>query len=175
MKKSLIITFYLTFFSINGFSQNQLSSKIVFVKPDTTAWKLINDDFLKEKMRGALVFKHKPIIDSKGRQIEPIIALVYESVNEKIDVIEYSINVLANKPYKINRNLLGGFPDFSSDKHSVVFKGDYIREGVKHEVYLGYILFNKIGIEIIGDGTEDIFSKVEIDIKKFVKSVYIKD
>lgn len=178
MNLRLIIFFSLILLSFRGISQvsnNQIISKIVFVKPNTVNWILANNDFSPEKMRGAIVFKHRPIADSKGRLIEPMIALVYENVNEKMDVIEYSINLLSNNPYEINRDLLGGFPDYSSDKHSVVFKGDYLRDGVKHKVYLGYILYNKIGIEIIGDGTDEIFQSIDADIKKFIKSVYIKD
>ena len=126
-------------------------------------------------LKGAMIFKHKPINDSQNRPVEPIIVLVYEKVDEKIDVIEYSVSVLAEKPYKINRELLGGYPNSSSDKHSVVFKGNYEREGVKHRAILGYLLYNSIGIEIIGDATDEVFPKIESDIMIFLRSVKIND
>ena len=76
------------------------------------------------------------------------------------------------RQFQINTTL-GGFPDFSSDKHSVVFKGNYVRENTEHKILLGYILYNKIGIEIICDATDETFSKVESDFNKIIKSLRI--
>jgi hypothetical protein len=121
-------------------------------------------------MKGVLMFKHKPIIDSKGRPVEPVIALVYEKTQEK-DVIAYSINALGQKPFKLKYELLGGYPDFSTSKYSVVFNVTYMREDIEHKIMLGYIVHNDIGIEIIGDSTEELYSQVENDIRKFLKSV----
>jgi hypothetical protein len=90
-------------------------------------------------------------------------------------VTEYSASILEDKPFTIERTLLGGYPQYSNDKHSVVFKGTYLREGVKHVVILGYIFHNDVGIEIIGDATLSVFNLVENDINQFVKSVYLKD
>ena len=161
-----------------SYSQTSISafgSKIVFVKPDSSVWHLIQDSRPSEGSKGVTMFKHAPIKDSLGRPVEPVIALVYENIPDTIDVIEYSVGVLGSKPYSIRRDLLGGYPEYSSDKHSVVFKGDYSRSGVKHKVMLGYIFFKHIGIELIGDATDGVYDKVESDIQKFIKSVAIKN
>ena len=153
---------------------NEFSSKIQFKCLDTTEWIIITDQSPRLNSKGVLMFKHIPIKDSIGRRVEPVIALVYEKVIDSLDVIEYSVGIIGTKPFKVKYELLGGFPDFSLDRFSVVYKGEYLRENIKHLVMLGYILNENIGIEIIGDSTEEIFPKVEYDIKNFIKSVKIK-
>jgi len=153
---------------------NEFNSKINFNTLDSVDWVLTSNQLPSSNSRGVLMFKHIPIIDSLERPIEPVIAILYESIIDSIDVIEYSISLLGQKPYKLKYELLGGYPDYSSDKYSVIFKGEYLREDVKHLVLLGYILSENIGIEIIGDATEEIFPKVESDINYFLKSVNIK-
>jgi hypothetical protein len=170
----LLVLFILI--GLTGYCQygiNRFSAKIKFDNPDKINWNLVSDDMPADNAKGRLVFKHKPIKDSKNRPVEPLIAILYEKVTEDIDVIQYSAGILGEKPFKIDKKLLGGFPDFSSDKHSVVFRGNYIRENVGHKILLGYILCNKIGLEIICDATDETFSKVESDFNKIIKSLRI--
>jgi hypothetical protein len=162
----------------NTFSQTVINfdgKKIIYSTPDSSSWKLIKEVDPSDGSKGARMFKHRMMVDSKGRFIEPIIGLVFEKVLDSIDVIEYSVGVLGHKPYTIERELLGGYPDHSSDKHSVVFRGDYSNRGVHHKVLLGYIFHNNIGIEIIADATKDVFRRVESEMKAFIKSVNIKE
>jgi hypothetical protein len=176
--KPFIIISLLIFFAFTGNSQEQIikfNPKIAFSKPDQNSWRVVSYEAPNEGNKGILMYKHLPILDSLGYSIEPVLAVLYENINEKVDVIEYSVSTLASKPYDIQRKLLGGYPAYSQDKHSVVFKGYYEREGIKHTVLLGYILYKKVGIEIIGDATSDVFNLVEKDFSIFLKSVHILD
>ncbi len=176
--KPFLVIFLSTIYSCIGYSQDQIkffSDKIEYSLPDQTLWKIIKDEAPTNEKKVILMLKHLPFKDSSGNSIEPILAIVYEKVSQHLDVIEYSISILSEKPYNIQRNILGGYPQYSKDKHSIVFKGNYERDGVKHVVLLGYILNDNIGIEIIGDATANIFNLVEKDFIVFIKSVFIKN
>jgi len=58
--------------------------------------------------------------------------------------------------------------------HSVVFKGEYVRDSVKHTVFVGYIVYEQVGVEIITDATEEIFSKTKSEMAVFIKSVNVQ-
>ena len=145
--------------------------RINYQNPNSAEWLLVQEAKPKPGFKGVLMFKHKPILDDEKRPIEPVFAIVYEQIDEVKDAIEYSVSCLGNKPYKISHKLLGGFSEYSSDMHSVVFKGEYVNSGVKHKVLLGYIYHDSVGIEIIADATEGVYSKVEKEMMQFLKSV----
>jgi hypothetical protein len=150
-------------------------SKIIFTGPNEKMWKLAQKIDPSESSKGVRMFKREQIIGTMGLPVEPVLALVFEKVTEPIDTIEYSVNVLSNKTYKLKWDLLGGYPDYSSDKHSVVYKFEYTVSGVLHKGYLCYILHKNVGVEIIADSTEDIFKNVESDMLAFFKSVAIQE
>ena len=70
-------------------------------------------------------------------------------------------------------NLLGGFPDYSSDVNSIVYRATYLRAEVEHKTILGYILGKNIAIEIITDATTEVYPMVEEDFITFIKSVKV--
>jgi hypothetical protein len=161
---------------ITAFGQKTISNVTPNIKYETlgTAWVLSQDNFNKQEKKGTLMYKHSPILDSSYRTVEPVIGIIYQYLKDTVDAVEYSISNMGQKPYTIKYELLGGYPDYSSDKHSAIFKGEYLRDGVKHIVMLGYIVANNIGIEIIGDATSQVYGKVESDIKQFIKSVHLE-
>jgi len=177
MPKRKICFYFFIVMSNLVFAQTNIykfSSKITFTKP-SEVWKLSQDDAATDGGKGMLVYKHTAIKDSKGRSIEPVIAIMYENIPDPTDVTAYSVGVLGKKPFTVNHKLLGGFPDYSSDHHSVVYSGDYTRGGVKHKVLLGYIAYKHVGIEVVCDATDEIFAKVKADMSAFIKSVSVKD
>jgi len=177
MKTLIILTLNFIFFTIanSQLTINFDGKKILYSSPDSSSWKLIKEVNPSVGLKGVRMFKHRIMVDSRGRFIEPIIGLLFEKVLDSIDVIEYSIGVLGIKPYTIEKELLGGYPDYSSDKHSVVFRGKYVNLGVHHDVLLCYIFQNNVGIEIIADATDEVFGRVESEMKAFIKSVNIKE
>src|SRR5690348_4074225 len=93
---------------------NKFSSKITFTKPGA-GWTLAQDDAAgAESGKGVLLYKHTAIKDSKGRSIEPVVAIMYENIPDPTDVAQYSLDIMGKKQFTINHKLLGGFPDYSS-------------------------------------------------------------
>jgi hypothetical protein len=176
-KKHLLVLILLLI-SIHGFCQLNLgkfSSRIVMVAPDKLSWTKVRDDLSADNSKGVLMFKHQAFTDSKGRTIEPVIALTYQKTGLQMTTKEYSTMSLAGKQFKPTHELLGGYPEYSSDGHSLVYNVTYVRDDIKHSVIIGYICFKGIGVEIVGDATEEIFPKVKSDIMMFLKSVRVKD
>jgi hypothetical protein len=97
-------------------------------------------------------------------------------VVDTADAMVYSLNGLKNIQASLNLtwDILGGYPDYSSDKHSIVYKARYTRAGSLHKVYIGYILYNGIGVVITADAIEDVFDQVDADMRAFIKSVVIQ-
>lgn len=171
----IIIIINLTNHGFAQFKLNEWIDQIKFEVPDTNNWIQISKFPAQKFLKGSIKFKHKPIVDSLGRPIEPVIALLYENSPDTIDLIVYSINTLANKPFKLNYKFLGGYPEYSSEKISVVYEGKYINSGEKHRLNIGYILHNDIVIEIICDATDGVYNEVEKEFKEFIKSVRLED
>jgi hypothetical protein len=148
--------FTLLFFVSSGFAWAQTSieidafgNKIKFTKPDEKVWNLVKETAPNEGEKGVLVFKHEKIMGKKGAPSEPVISLIYEQVPKSMNAAAYAMKGLEDieKSLKIIWELLGGYPDYSSDQHSVV---------------------------IIADSTDDVFKQVDEDMSVFIKSVVIQ-
>jgi hypothetical protein len=177
--KTAIIT--ILFFLSSGFAWAQTSidafgNRIIFTKPDEKVWNLVKDTAPGEGEKGVLVFKHEKIMGKKGVLSEPVISLIYEQVPKSMNAAAYAMKGLEDieKSLKITWNLLGGYPDYSSDQQSVVYKARYKISGIPHRVYLCYILYNNTGVVIIADSAEDVFKQVDADMLAFIKSVVIQ-
>ncbi|MCC5936173.1 MAG: hypothetical protein JJU34_02720 [Lunatimonas sp.] len=125
--------------------------------------------------KGIVMFKHTPIIDSQNRPVEPIMAILYEQLNDTLDVVEYSASLIGTKGYNLKWDLLGGYPDFSKDPQSAIFKGTYERSSIEHTVLIGYIKRNNFGVEIICDTTSEILPELDNEMSNFIKSFIIKN
>lgn len=147
----------------------------MYTAPDKTVWKTYRDEINPNKSKGVLIYQHVPITDSKGRTIEPVIAFIYERQNSIVDPVKYAEAALAKKQFNPKYTRQGGYPQYSSDKHSAVYAGEYTRDGIKHKVVLGYICCNSIGIEIVCDATDEVFKNVEADMTAFLRSVKVRD
>jgi hypothetical protein len=176
------VIFALLFFASSSVALGQTAieafgTKILFKIPDEKVWTLVQEATPSEKSKGIRIFKCAPIIGTKGLPVEPVLALFFEQVTESIDTIVYSANGLMSKQqtFKLKWNLLGTYPEYSSDQHSVVYKAEYTRSGFIHKVYLCYILYRNIGVEIIADSTDDVFDQVDADMRAFIKSIVIQE
>jgi len=177
MRLVLSIIFTVLWLCPVAFAQESIDAfghKIAYSMPDSSIWHIVQNSNPNNGNKGVLMFKREPILDSQKRSIEPIMAIVYESVPDSIEAIEYSAALIGNKPFRIKHELLGGYPDYSSDMHSAVFRGEYLRDSEKHIVLIGYILSEHVGVEIIADATDEVFSKTEADMAAFIKSVVVK-
>ncbi len=173
--------FTILFFLYSGFAWAQTTidafgSRIFFTKPDEKVWSLVKEADPGEGIKGIRVFKHAKITGDKGVSTEPVISLIYEEVPKSMNAAAYAMKGIEDieKTLKITWSLLGGYPDYSSDQHSVVYKARYIKSGVPHRVYLCYILYNNTGVVIIADSAEDVLKQVDEDMLDFIKSVVIR-
>jgi hypothetical protein len=177
MIKKIILYFFLILLTKIGFSQfklNEWVDEIKYTAPDTSNWVQGSKFPAIPLMQGVVQFKHKPILDLLKTPVEPVIALLYKEKSDSVDLIWYSANELNSKPYRLDYTLLGGWPDYSSEKSSVFFKGNYYRSGIKHTILIGYIIHNDLLIEVICDSTDLVYKEVESDFFKFIKSVHVK-
>ncbi|WP_339712661.1 hypothetical protein [Cyclobacterium amurskyense] len=171
-----IVAFIFIFISGLTYGQSNLAIKkeiptVNFELPKGIEWDLVMDVPPEPGNKGVLMFKHKPIeLSCADCKVEPIIAVLYESISDSIDAVEYSVNYIGTKPYQLVHKLIGGFPDYSGDQHSVVFDVTYVREEVEHSVLLAYIVCNDIGIEIICDTITEAFPKVEQQMRDFIRN-----
>lgn len=149
---------------------------VEFDLPNLMEWQLVADSPPEPGNKGIVMFKHKPLYDSIRKcQVEPIMAILYESHSDTLDVVEYSVNLLGKKKFQMKWDLLGGCPEQSKDCHSAVFDAKYTRETVEHSVILGYVKCNNFGVEIICDSTTDFFPALEDEMRKFLRSFRIVD
>lgn len=173
--------FTLLFFLSSGFAWAQTSidafgTKIIFTKPDEKGWTLVKETEPGEGTKGVRVFKHEKIMGKKGVPSEPVISLVFEEVPKSMNAAAYAMKGIDDieKSLKITWELLGGYPDYSSDQHSIVYKAKYTKSGIPHRVYLCYILYNNTGVVILADSADDVFKQVDADMSAFIKSVVIQ-
>jgi hypothetical protein len=151
-------------------------TKIIFSKPDEKVWTLIKETDPGENSKGVRMYKHAKIMGNKGAPTEPIISMVIEKVTNTTDAMVYSLNGLKNiqKSLNLTWDVLGGYPDFSSDKHSIIYKARYFQGGLTHKAYICYILYNGTGVVITADAIEDVFSQMDSDFLAFIKAVSIQ-
>ncbi|GEM_PF-2101272 len=157
-------------------SIDAFGNKIIYTKPDEKVWTLVKETDPGEGKKGIRVFKHEKIMGKKGVPSEPVISLVFEEVPKSMNAAAYALKGLEDieRSLKITWELLGGYPDYSSDQHSLVYKAKYSKSGTPHRVYLCYILYNNTGLVIIADSAEDVFKQVDADLLAFIKSVVIQ-
>tara|TARA_B100000809_G_C14872649_1_gene436127 strand:+ start:70 stop:603 length:534 start_codon:yes stop_codon:yes gene_type:complete len=177
MIKQISLYFFLILLTKTGFSQfklNEWVDEIKYTIPDTNDWVQVSKYPAIPLMNGEVQFIHTPILDPLQRPVEPIIALLYQERPDSIDLIMYSANAIGSKPYRLNYTPFPGYPDYSIEKSSIFFKGNYYRSGIKHTIIIGYIIHNDLLIELICDSTDLVYKEVESDFLKFIKSVHVQ-
>ncbi len=148
-------------------------STIDYVRPDPAKWNLVSKG-LDARSKGYLhMFEHIPIKDAQGRSIKPVIAIICETVPDSLDVIRYSISKRAHTPFKVTKVIT--FQDGSFGyRNSVGYEGEY-RRGVDHKVFVGHMRHGKVGLQVICDSTDGVYSHVESDMRSFLRSIKFKE
>ncbi|MBM3301833.1 MAG: hypothetical protein FJY85_18015, partial [Deltaproteobacteria bacterium] len=99
-------------------------STILYNRPDVAQWKVVHDGIDARSKAYLLMFKHVPIKDAEGRYIEPVMALICESVPGSPDLIQYSIAKRVSTPFQVNE-LLTPQKGYFTHRNSVGYKGEY--------------------------------------------------
>jgi hypothetical protein len=148
-------------------------STVVYAPPDPAIWNTVNNGIDEGSKAFLLMFKRAPVEDPQGRKIEPVIALICESMKEPLDVIKYSILKRVSSPFDVKKMLSFQGGDFTYP-NSIGYEGQY-DIGVLHKLIIGHMRHKEVGVQVICDSTDGVYDKVESDMKSFLRSVTFKD
>lgn len=115
------------------------------------------------------VFKRDPIVDSSNRDIIPNVGVVIEKINQKTDIITYSVNKRANGFFSVIQMFAheDGIIDYIN---AVGYKGTYT-DSLDHTVYVVHAINEDKGLQIILDTTTDTFSTIDTEFLQILKSI----
>ena len=124
----------------------------------------------KETNNGVTVyfFKRDPITDSLKRKIIPNIGIIVEKVDEKTDVVTWSVVKRANMPLEVDKMFIHG-DGLITFKNAVGYKGRYT-DGLEHTIYVIHAINNNMGIQLIFDSTTSVFDQVDKEFQEVMKS-----
>jgi hypothetical protein len=176
MKELVAVVF--AFFCLACVAQAQDSftahgSTVIYIRPDPARWNVVHNGVDAKSKAFLLMFKHTPIKDPQGRDIEPVIAAICEPVADSSDVIMYSIRKRAQVPFDVKKLLTPQNGDFTH-RNSVGYDGEYNR-GVLHKVIIGHLRHQGVGVQVICDSTDGVYDKVEADMRGFLRSITFKE
>lgn len=149
-------------------------STVRYGRPDAAQWSLVHDGIDARSKAYLLMFKRSPIKDAEGRDIEPVMALICESVPGSPHLIQYSITKRASTPFHVNK-LLTPQEGYFTHKNSVGYQREYKRGSVVHKVLVGHLRHGDVGVQVICDSTDGVYDKVETAMQGFLRSITFKE
>lgn len=144
---------------------------ILYEMPDSAVWKKDSSVFRESVQRGMISYKHSPIKDDLGRDIEPVVAIVYEELpSDSIDPILFSANKRATAGFDVDSVFSPG--DFElSHENTIGYYGHYDKGSVTHNVIIAHMVYKNVGVQVICDSTKDVYDQVKDDMELFIGSV----
>jgi hypothetical protein len=171
----IILTLSLFAFSIATSQEltyvEAFGSRIYFELPDTSRW-FPDENGMQSSEKYLLMFKRSPILDSLGREVQPVIAAIAEKVNDSLDVITYSLLKRTQIPFSVKKVLTYEDSCFAQ-RNAVGYEGEYNRQDVIHKVFVVHMRYGSVGLQLVCDSTEGVYTAVEADMRRFIKSVGI--
>jgi len=149
-------------------------SKVVYQRPDPAQWQLVHNGIEAKSKAYLLMFKHIPIKDAQGRDIEPVIAVICEVVPNSPDVTNYSSARRARTPFEVKK-VLTPQEGYFSYQTAVGYQGEYKRGTVLHKVVVGYLRYRDLGVQILCDSTDSVYNKVQADMLRLLRSIDFKE
>jgi hypothetical protein len=149
-------------------------STLSYARPDPAKWIVVQNGVDARSKAYLLMFKHTPIKDPQGRDIEPVMAVICEPVTDSSDVIKYSISKRVQVPFDVKKLLTPQEGDFTH-RNSVGYDGEYTRGSVVHKVIVGHLRHQQVGVQVICDSTDGVYDQVEADMREFLRSITFKE
>jgi hypothetical protein len=143
---------------------------VFFAPPSDERWEVQQNEYDSTHNRYVLTWSRFPIVDSLGRTVQPMIALILEPVADSTDVILYSVWKRRYTKFEVKRVFSDEHDEFSYP-NVIAFDGFYDKANVRHSVFVAHMIHRRTGIQIICDSTEELFHLVEDDMRNFGKSV----
>lgn len=151
----------------------EFGAKIYFEPPDSSVW-VLDGNGITRYGTYLLMFKHTPIKDSLGRDIQPVISLIIETAKDSTDLNTFVHEKMADSQWQFRfQDTLTYSGGYFAQRNAIGYLIQYSRENVIHTVYFCCIRNGNIGVTIICDSTDQIFGKVRLDMLRFLKSVGI--
>jgi tetratricopeptide (TPR) repeat protein len=158
-----------------SFAENSIAasgSVMRFAPPDDAHWKLTKKEYDKKRGAGRIVYKHLPIKDPQGHEIEPLMAVIFEEMSAFLDAGTYSESERAQKSMDWQEKRKFTSQDGSlSYPNAEGYDGEYTVQGVIHKIIVAYMVHKELGVQIICDSTDGVYDKVESDFRAFIKSI----
>lgn len=174
MKRTILFAILLSLLHVI-FAQNEKVSTIlikeagIYIDLPNPAWKNTSRD----ENNGRIVywFKREPITDGQDKQIIPNIGIIIEDIDDKTDVITYSIGKRGQTPFDVVGTFIHGDGEINF-RNAVGYKGIYKdKASLSHTVFVIHAINRKKGIQIILDTTKDTFSKMEKEFLFVLRSI----
>jgi len=143
---------------------------LLFERPDKVTWhtfQRLHDDSLGV---GTISFRSLPVVDRKGRAYEPVVAIIYEKLADSVSVLNFAETKQTSSRTKWTVLRTYG-PDARGYQNATFYDGEYEAAGEQHAIIVGYMVYGTLGVQVIGDCPESIFSEVEDDVRRCVQSV----
>jgi len=145
-------------------------STLIYERPDKVTWHTFqkrHDDSLGV---GTVSFRSLPVIDESGRAYQPIVAIIYERLSDSVSVEAYAAG--KQESSRTKWTVLRAYsPSAGGYSNAKFFDGEYEFGGELHTVIVGYMVYGRLGVQVIGDSPASIFPQVENDIRKCVQSI----
>ena len=176
MKKIIFIYLFIVVQILYASELKIFNITLVYDAPDSNIWNSPVKKFDESRNVGSIMYVRNPIIDSEGRSISPVIAIIYEKLpSDSISVIEYSFMVRMRHAFSFEIDSLCSAEAMGMKYlNGMYYDGYHIRGNVRHEILLVHIVKNDVGIQIICDSTENVYNEVVDDMIRFIRSVDFK-
>lgn len=151
--------------SVDGFGVT-----LTYERPDKVTWHTFQkrqDDSLGV---GTVSFRSLPVVDDKGRAYQPVVAIIYERLADSMSVESFADS--KQEGSRMKWTLLRSYPPGEGGyKNASFFDGEYEFGGELHTIIVGYMVYGRMGVQVIGDCPAHIFSQVEDDMRRCVHSI----
>ncbi len=177
MKKLIAVVCVILYLACVVQAQESLTahgSTVMYARPNAADWQLVHNGIDARSKAYLLMFKRNPIKDAQGRPIEPVIAIICESIPGSVDVIRYSIAKRGQVPFDVKRMMTPQDGSFTH-RNSVGYEGEYQRGSVVHKVLVAHMRHGEAGLQVICDSTDGVYDKVEEDMRSFLHSITFKE
>ncbi len=118
------------------------------------------------------MFKRLPLKDSLGQNVETVMSIVIQHVLDSSDVIMYSIEKRGQVPFQVVK-VLAYDTTYYSYRNVIGYEGTYMRGKIIHKIFVIHMRGASVGLQIICDSTDQVYSQVEADMRRFIKSIDI--
>ncbi|MFY0673107.1 MAG: hypothetical protein JXQ87_06865 [Bacteroidia bacterium] len=164
--KSFLVSALLVFSS--GIQQSIEVANLKF-EMDEEHWKLAFNN--KTDNFTTVIYKRNPVLDDNGVKVIPSFSFIVEPVVLGSNVITYSAYKRSQVPFEVTKVISSESGELTL-KNAVGYFGEYKdRTGNLHKVYVVHAICGDKGVQVLGDITKSVESKLDAEILKMLKSI----